>query len=195
MRDAHRLLRRHQGAGHRRIDVAVDHHPVRRQTVQHGLELRHDPGGLDRVAPGSHAEIDIRSRQAEVCEEPITHRRVVVLAGVYQVLAHARNGCAGPEHRRHLHEIGSRPNDVKQSRHSRSEASGRSISKKNRVPDSAVVSTLSVACIASTSLRQMESPRPDPRRRSLACSLAAAERLEHHQHRLAEECPARCHGR
>ena len=73
-----------QGAGQRRVDVADHDHHVGGQVGGERLEGRHHPAGLHRVGARARAEEVIGAAQAQVGEEHLAHRRVVVLAGVDQ---------------------------------------------------------------------------------------------------------------
>ena len=61
---------------------------------------------------GADAEVAIGRRQLELPEEPAGHRLVVVLAGIDQHLAQASVAPQRLHHRRDLHEVGSRANDM-----------------------------------------------------------------------------------
>ena len=84
-----------EGAGERRVGVAVDEQPVRLP----GDELALDPGqhlaGLGAVGPGADLEVDVRIGDAELVEEDARHLVVVVLAGVKKRLAVAPPKDAG----------------------------------------------------------------------------------------------------
>ena len=76
-------LHRGEGAGQRRVGVAVDQHPVGALLVEHGVERGEHGAGLHAVAARADAEVDVRVRDAQVGEEDVGHARVVVLAGVH----------------------------------------------------------------------------------------------------------------
>ena len=101
------LLHRHQAAGERGVHVADDEHRGGPVLVEHRFEAAHDLGGLHRVRAGAHLEVQVGRGQPQVGEEPVAHRRVVVLAGVHEHGArHARVARERGEQRRHLHEVG-----------------------------------------------------------------------------------------
>jgi len=100
-----------QRAGER--GVYVPHHQYRTRAVriEDGLEALHDLGGLHRVRPRAHGEVDIGFGQFEIGEQPVLHRRIVMLAGVHQQRADRRvvRG-EGADDGRDLHVVGARTN-------------------------------------------------------------------------------------
>jgi hypothetical protein len=68
------------------------------------------------VLAGSHLQVDVGVRNAEVAEEDITHELVVVLAGVHDhVIGPAAEGTGD---RGELHELGAGTDDAQNTHHS-----------------------------------------------------------------------------
>jgi hypothetical protein len=119
VRDAEALLRRDERRRQRGVHVAGDEHEVRpRRLRQRALEREHDARGLLGVRAGADAEVDVGTRQGEVLEEHVAHLRAVVLAGVHEALGRAARR-ERPHHRRHLHEVRARSDDVDDEGHAR----------------------------------------------------------------------------
>ena len=74
--------RRAERRGEGRVDVAGDQDQVGALGAQHRLEPLEHPGGLLAVAAGADAEHVVGLGHAELLEEDLRHRPVVVLAGV-----------------------------------------------------------------------------------------------------------------
>ena len=110
-RDAHlhRDQRRRQG----RVDVAEDDDQVGPLGDQHRLQPLHRPRRLQGVAAGADLEHVVGRRHAELLEEDLRHRPVVVLAGVDDDVAAVRLALAHrADHRRGLDEVGAGADDV-----------------------------------------------------------------------------------
>ena len=105
--------RRAERRGEGRVDVAGDEHEVGALGAQHRLEPLEHPRRLLAVAAGADAEHVVGLGHAELLEEDLRHRPVVVLAGVDD---HRRLGAEalarGRDHRRHLDEVRPRAEDV-----------------------------------------------------------------------------------
>ena len=95
------------------IHVAHDKDQIRGPLAHDGLESLHRATRLGGMAARTHAQVDVGFRKAELGEEDIRHRDVVMLAGVDK---HVLERLAGPpeggQERRNLHEVGSRANDA-----------------------------------------------------------------------------------
>ncbi len=95
---------RRRGEG--RVDVAGDEDQVRALGAQHRLEPLEHPRGLLAVATGADPEHVVGLGHAELVEEDIRHRPVVVLAGVDDDRGRRAEALAsGGDHRRHLDEV------------------------------------------------------------------------------------------
>ena len=105
-------LRRGQGGGERRVDVARDEHEIRLQLEQHGLQPLDHPCDLLGVGPGADAEHAVGVADAELLEEDRGHLAVVVLAGVDEHVLEAVGTATQLGHdRRRLHHVRARPHD------------------------------------------------------------------------------------
>jgi hypothetical protein len=78
---------------------------------QDRLDLAQHLRGHRRVRARADAEIHVGPRDAEVAEEALRHRLVVVLAGVHQVRRKAARFAERAQQWRHLHEVGARAGD------------------------------------------------------------------------------------
>jgi hypothetical protein len=92
----HPALGSDQGAGDGGVDVADHQHRLRPDLVEHRLEALHHLGGLHRVAAGADFEVMVGARDAEIGEEAVAHRRVVMLAGMQQLGGDAGISSAPP---------------------------------------------------------------------------------------------------
>ena len=108
--DGDASLDRDQGAGERGVDVTEHDDLVDRVDLEPFLERGHYAGGLHGVRPRAHAEVDVGLRNAEVPEQGLRHRPVVVLPRVdeQRLLAHLPQR---PHQGRDLHEVRSRTSD------------------------------------------------------------------------------------
>ena len=104
MRDGNLALRRNQRACERGVDVADRDDLVDGIAVEPLLEPGHHRSRLRRVRTGSHLEIRIRLGDAEVGEQRVGHRKVVVLAGVNEHRVDT-DGIQAPQQWRNLHEV------------------------------------------------------------------------------------------
>ena len=101
-------LCRGQRARQRRVDVADDDNGRRLMLEQGRLEpLQHAPG-LRAVRPRADGQGDVRPGQAQLPEEDVRHRLVVVLAGMDDLRVEIRHRAQTLEERRDLHEVGPR---------------------------------------------------------------------------------------
>ena len=99
-------------AGERRVDVADHGDGVATDVVERGAsKADHHPTGLLGVAARAGAEVVVGLAQAELVEEHVAHRRVVVLAGVHDHRLGA-GGFEAVDHRLDLHEVGPRRADA-----------------------------------------------------------------------------------
>ena len=93
-------------AGQRRVDVAGDDAEVDLPLAQDALDADERLRGLLRVGARADAEELVRGGQAELRDEDLRHRVVVVLAGVDEhELERWVEGGERPVHRSHLHEV------------------------------------------------------------------------------------------
>ena len=104
-------LRGRQRRRHRRVRVAVDERRVGPEIVEAALHADEDLGGLLRVRARTDAEVHVGLGQAQLTEDGVRHVHVVVLPRVHDVLPHTSLG-ERMQHRRELHEVGARSNDV-----------------------------------------------------------------------------------
>ena len=111
-------LRRGERRCQRRVGVAVGQHEVRPALEHRGLERLQHARRLAAVAARADAEIEVGLRDAELGEEDVGHRRVVVLAGVHDEVLDARAaGVRGGDRaadRRELHELRARADHLHQ---------------------------------------------------------------------------------
>ncbi len=77
-------LDRDQRGRQRGVDIAGDEHDVGTLREQHWLQALHDAGGLLRVRARSDAQTVVGLSDAELLEEDLRHRGVVVLTCVNQ---------------------------------------------------------------------------------------------------------------
>jgi hypothetical protein len=99
-------LRRAQRSSQCGVDVARHDHQLGSLLPQHRREPVEHARDLLRVSPRSHAQHVVRRRDAQLLEEDLRHRPVVVLAGVDD--AGGRGGEAPAErrdHGRHLDQV------------------------------------------------------------------------------------------
>src|SRR5690606_15285763 len=106
-----------EGAGERRVRVAVHDDDVGPLLENDPLELDEHPAGLVRMRAGADAEVDGRPRDVKLLEEHVRHAAVVVLAGMHDDVVEARPiPAAEPVHRatdrRDLHELRAGPDDA-----------------------------------------------------------------------------------
>src|SRR5207237_3771790 len=90
-------------------------HPVRLVLVEYGVHRGQHRAGLDTVAAGPDAQVDVRVRDPQVGEEHVGHVLVVVLPGVHDhVLVPMLLLCGGERlrHRCQLHELRPRPDNA-----------------------------------------------------------------------------------
>ena len=193
---------RHERRGERGVHVAVDHDPVGGVALEHRLERRAcilpvctacDPEPTPRLLVGRR---QARGRGRRRRSWP---RRSA--GPVCTMTCSTGRGRGRPKQRRHLHEVGPCADDVEQAGHRRgngeriSEPPWRGARQVEREVEAGALRPprsppAASAPIASTSLRQMESPRPGAGEGVLARPLAAAERLVERHHRLRRDAPA-----
>ena len=101
-----------QSGGHSRVHIPYHDDAVWPEVQEHAFELDHHSTGLCAVKSRADAEVDVWARNAQVVEEYLRHRCVVVLAGVHQLLIHLRMTAKCVHDRRDLHEVGPRADDV-----------------------------------------------------------------------------------
>ena len=102
----------HDRPGHRRVDVAGDQHDVRRRLEQHRFQPLHHTRGLLRVRSRADVEVVVGLPHAQLVQEHLRHRVVVVLAGMHdELLELVRPPRKLGDDRRGLHEVRARPDD------------------------------------------------------------------------------------
>ena len=113
MGDADAELLGGYGAGQSGIDVANDDDEVGLLAEANLLEGGHDLARLHGVAGGADLEVDVRAGKAKLPEKHAVHALVIMLPGVHEELGETlRVFAERGDERRHLHEIGPRPDDV-----------------------------------------------------------------------------------
>ena len=100
------------GAGERRVDVAGDDHQIWLLRRADTFESHHHLRGLFGVGTGTDPQVDVGQRHAQITEEDVRHRDVVVLSGVNELLLGESSPRDGFHHRRDLHEVGASSDDV-----------------------------------------------------------------------------------
>jgi hypothetical protein len=106
-------LRALDGTGHGGIHVAGNDDEIGFLLQADLLESDHHLGGLLGMGSRTDAEVDVGPRQVEVGEENVGHRGVVMLPRVDELLIREANSLDGVDERGNLHEIWTRPDDVK----------------------------------------------------------------------------------
>ena len=104
-------LRRHQRTRDGGVHIARDHDEIGATLFADLVKTHHDLSCLPRLVVGADLEVNIGQGHAELIEEDLRHRAIIMLAGMHQQMWHIPCGQRLDE-RRHLHEIRPRPHDV-----------------------------------------------------------------------------------
>src|SRR5581483_10772011 len=104
VRDRDVELRRGEGAGERRVDVAGDDDERRLPVEQHLLDADEGPGRLLGMRARADSEKDVGRGEAELADQDVGHLGVVVLAGMDDERVDVRRSDRGHDGRR-LHEV------------------------------------------------------------------------------------------
>ncbi len=106
----HARLGSDEGGCQRRVHVANHQDQIRPAVAQHRFEGGHHAARLRAMRARPDPKLDVRCGHPELAEKDIGHRDVIVLAGVDERAIEGVGGMAEGRHeRRHLHEVGSRP--------------------------------------------------------------------------------------
>jgi hypothetical protein len=106
-------LGRCQRPGECRVGIAVDQHDIRSVLLQVRLDGLQHARRLPSLGGGAHPEVDRRRGNVQLLEEHTRHGIVVVLSGVYDLVADLAASVAhGAAHRRQLHELRPRADDA-----------------------------------------------------------------------------------
>jgi hypothetical protein len=111
MCDGDAELSAHERTGHRRVNIAHDHDPIRTPLVAEPLVSDHYAAGLFGMAATSDSQVMVGIRKLEITEKSLRHVIVVMLSGMDQGYIAPIFLAQNTEQWRDLHKIRSSGSD------------------------------------------------------------------------------------